>query len=53
MQKNIHMENILFFERQEIRSRECDSQFVDGALVTDLDLPLLQSVANSYIKGLR
>ena len=40
------------FERQEIRSREYDSQFVDGALVTDLDLPLLQSVADSYIKGL-
>ena len=42
----------IHFERQEIRSRECDSQFVDGALVTDLDLPLLQSVADSYIKGL-
>jgi ATP-dependent DNA helicase RecG len=40
------------FERQEIKSRECDSQFVDGALVTDLDLPLLQSVADSYINGL-
>ena len=40
------------FERHEIRSRECDSQFVDGALVTDLDLSLLQSVAESYIKGL-
>ena len=42
----------IHFERQEIRSRECDSQFVDGALVTDLDLPILQSVADSYIKGL-
>jgi ATP-dependent DNA helicase RecG len=42
----------IYFERQEIRSRECDSQFVDGALVTDLDLPLLQSVADSYLKGL-
>ena len=30
----------IHFERQEIRSRECDSQFVDGALVTDLDLPI-------------
>ncbi|GHT14062.1 ArsR family transcriptional regulator [Bacteroidia bacterium] len=40
------------FERQEIISRECDSQFVDGALVTDLDVDLLQSVADSYIKGL-
>ena len=42
----------IHFERQEIRSRECDGQFVDGALVTDLDLTLLQSIADSYIKGL-
>jgi ATP-dependent DNA helicase RecG len=42
----------IHFERQEIRSREYDSQFVDGALVTDLDLSLLQGVADSYIKGL-
>ncbi|MBP9481281.1 MAG: putative DNA binding domain-containing protein [Parabacteroides sp.] len=42
----------IHFERQEIKSRECDSQFVDGALVTDLDLSLLQSIADSYIKGL-
>ncbi len=42
----------IHFERQEIRLRECDSQFVDGALVTDLDLQLLQSVADSYLKGL-
>jgi ATP-dependent DNA helicase RecG len=40
------------FEKQEIRSRECDSQFVDGALVTDLDITLLQSAADAYIKGL-
>jgi ATP-dependent DNA helicase RecG len=40
------------FEKQEIRSRECDSQFVDGALVTDLDISILQSIADSYIKGL-
>jgi ATP-dependent DNA helicase RecG len=40
------------FERQEVISRECDSQFVDGAFVTDLDLDLLQSIADSYIKGL-
>jgi ATP-dependent DNA helicase RecG len=44
--------NRIQFERQEINSRECDSQFVDGALVTDLDLTLLQNVADSYIKGL-
>lgn len=40
------------FERQEIKSREYDSQFVDGALVTDLDLRLLQGIADQYIKGL-
>jgi ATP-dependent DNA helicase RecG len=42
----------IHFQRQEIRSREYDSQFVDGALATDLDLPLLQGVADSYMKGL-
>ena len=40
------------FERQEIKSREYDSQFVDGALVTDLDVRLLQGIADQYIKGL-
>jgi ATP-dependent DNA helicase RecG len=40
------------FERQEIKSREFDSQFVDGASVTDLDLKLLQGIAEQYIKGL-
>jgi ATP-dependent DNA helicase RecG len=40
------------FERQEIKSREYDSQFVDGASVTDLDVKLLQSIADQYIKGL-
>ncbi len=40
------------FEKQEIKSREYDSQFIDGALVTDLDLNLLQGLANSYINGL-
>jgi len=38
------------FERQEVISREYDSQFVDGASVTDLDLKLLQGVADQYIK---
>ncbi|MDR2968905.1 MAG: putative DNA binding domain-containing protein [Tannerellaceae bacterium] len=42
----------IYFERQEIRSREYDSQFVDGALVADLDLSFLQGVADSYIRGL-
>jgi ATP-dependent DNA helicase RecG len=40
------------FERQEIKAREYDSQFVDGAIVTDLDLRLLQGIADQYIKGL-
>jgi ATP-dependent DNA helicase RecG len=40
------------FERQEIKSREYDSQFVDGATVTDLDVKLLQGIADQYIKGL-
>jgi len=40
------------FERQEIKSREFDSQFVDGALVTDLDVRLLRGIADQYIKGL-
>ncbi len=40
------------FERQEIKSREFDSQFVDGAMVTDLDVKLLQGIADQYIKGL-
>lgn len=40
------------FERQEIKSREYDSQFVDGASVTDLDVKLLQGIADQYIKGL-
>ncbi|MFT5617942.1 MAG: ATP-dependent DNA helicase RecG [Arenicella sp.] len=40
------------FERQEVRSREYDSQFVDGAYVSDLDSALLQGIADQYIKGL-
>jgi ATP-dependent DNA helicase RecG len=40
------------FEKQEVKSREYDGQFVDGAFVTDLDLNLLQGVANSYINEL-
>jgi ATP-dependent DNA helicase RecG len=40
------------FERQEVKSREYDSQFVDGAMVTDLDVKLLQGIADQYIKGL-
>lgn len=42
----------IHFERQEIKSREYDSQYVDGADVTDLDVKLLQGIADQYIKGL-
>ena len=42
----------IVFERQEVRSREFDRQFVDGAGVTDLDLKLVQAVAASYLPGL-
>lgn len=44
--------NQIQFERQEIISREYDSQFIDGAMVTDLDIRLLQGIADQYIKGL-
>ena len=44
--------NLIQFERQEIKSREYDSQFVDGATVTDLDIQLLQGIADQYIKGI-
>lgn len=40
------------FDRQEIRSREYDRQFVDGAVVSDLDLSLVQSLADKYLRGL-
>ena len=40
------------FERTEIKSREYDRQFVDGATVHDLDLSLLQSIADNYIRGI-
>jgi ATP-dependent DNA helicase RecG len=40
------------FERQEIKSREFDTQFVDGASVLDLNLDLLKGIADQYIKGL-
>jgi ATP-dependent DNA helicase RecG len=40
------------FERQEVKSRQYDRQFVDGATVNDLDLSLLRAIADSYIKGL-
>lgn len=42
----------LQFEQQEVRSREYDRQYVDGATVADLDIDLIRSLAESYIKGL-
>jgi ATP-dependent DNA helicase RecG len=44
--------NTIQFERQEIISREYDSQFVDGASVTDLDLDLVRDFAEQFIKGM-
>ena len=42
----------LQFERQEVISREFDRQFVDGATINDLDIPLIKSLANNYLKGM-
>jgi len=40
------------YDRQEIKSREYDRQFVDGASVNDLDIPYIQSIADAYLRGL-
>lgn len=40
------------FDRQEIKSREYDREFVDGANVNDLDVPYIQALADAYLKGL-
>ncbi len=40
------------FDRQEIKSREYDRQFIDGANVNDLDIAHVQAVADGYLKGL-
>jgi ATP-dependent DNA helicase RecG len=42
----------LQFEQQETKSREYDRQFVDGATVSDLDIELIQTLADDYLKGL-
>ncbi len=42
----------LQFDRNEIRSREYDRQYVDGATIADLDLSLIQPLADSYLTGL-
>ncbi len=42
----------LHFERQEVRSREYDRQWVDGATVADLDKGMLGAIASNYLGGL-
>ena len=42
----------IVFERQEVRSREYDRQFVDGATVSDLDSQILNELANKFLRGL-
>jgi len=42
----------IHFERHEIKSREYDRHFVDGAIVNDLDIILLQNLADNYLRGL-
>lgn len=40
------------FERKETVSREYDRTFVDGATVNDLDLSLVQQMADSLLRGM-
>lgn len=42
----------IMFDRREASSRSYDSEFVDGASVSDLDLGLLQATADRYLKGI-
>jgi ATP-dependent DNA helicase RecG len=42
----------LLFERQEVKSREFDRQFVDGAIISDLDVSLVESMADNYLRGI-
>lgn len=44
--------NIINFERMEANSRAFDRCFIDGAQVSDLDIDLVQSLADNYLKGL-
>lgn len=44
--------NQILFDRQEIKSREYDRLFVDGAKVVDLDTDLLETMADAFLKGL-
>lgn len=40
------------FERKEVISRNYDRAFVDGATVNDLDLSLVQQVANEFLNNM-
>lgn len=40
------------FDRQEVKSREYDRAFVDGAVVGDLDFQFIQSLADRFLRGL-
>jgi ATP-dependent DNA helicase RecG len=40
------------FDRAEIKSREYDRNFVDGATVSDLDVSVVQTAANEFLAGL-
>lgn len=40
------------FDRQEIKSREFDPAFVDGATVNDLDVQFIQTLADRFLHGL-
>jgi ATP-dependent DNA helicase RecG len=42
----------ILFDRREVRSRSNDSEFIDGAQVTDLDINRLQSMADEYLTGI-
>lgn len=40
------------FDRQEIKSREFDRAFADGASVNDLDVQFVQNLADRFLRGL-
>lgn len=42
----------ILFERKELLSRRYDQEFVDGASTTDLDLSLIQQVADGFVRGM-
>jgi ATP-dependent DNA helicase RecG len=44
--------NHLLFEAREVESRAYDQQFVDGASISDLNLQLIQTVANQILPGM-